>query len=265
MLLARPRLSWERGAPVPVAQTYCQWHLGDQLIHLNFLRRAAYLNPDTLFEHCCPSEQMAQLEGMVVGLSNVRLHSLERKSLSAVDAWKNREGRFFASPLRISWVKFHLEHFHLLANLLRIRNPIQRETDLLLDYPDKVEGPDLDVLIINSEPKSGQFPNYSDAKFDALIQRLANRGLRVFCTGTTPERRAVQTWPRNLLEIGTLSRKARLVAGTATGPLWATLRPSTRVQKWLVGLDCQGEQLDLPGVAQFQTMDQLTAAVLRSL
>lgn len=54
-------------------KTFCDYHLGDNLIHLNFFRRLAVANPNSNFIHAAPAEQVWQLKKVVSDLGNCRV------------------------------------------------------------------------------------------------------------------------------------------------------------------------------------------------
>lgn len=70
------------------------------------------------------------------------------------------------------------------------------------------------IMVINSDPKSGQCPGYSSSEMDALIVRLQDKGHSV-C--------AIEKADLSLVQIGALSIHSKLILGCATGPWWPTV------------------------------------------
>ena len=52
--------------------TFNEWHLGDNLVHLNFLRRLAVEHPDFQFIHACRIDYHEPLKPVVWPLTNLR-------------------------------------------------------------------------------------------------------------------------------------------------------------------------------------------------
>lgn len=206
--------------------TYNSYHLGDNLIHLNWLRKVALIERDKAFRHYCPSEHLPQLFDVIEGVENLELAPLEQKPESAVDSWINADGAWDDATLRLNWVFFQLRHFRLLAQKLEVHNPAQSRTDLLFDFPelarDNILSRPFDVLVVNSRPNSGQFPLYSVENFHKLVALLNERHLQ--CVTTLPTGLCPATIDVGLRvgQIGALARHCKLVVGVDTGPMWPT-------------------------------------------
>lgn len=206
--------------------TYCDWHLGDQMIHLNWLRRVALRHPDKSFAHGAPAGYLAQLYPLVLDVPNIMLCSTPLQG--AVDVWKNRRGDFYNHPLRNDWVRYHLQFFAELARDLDVDNPVQTSDDMLFDYPALLERDfgSYDCLVVNSRPQSNQFRSFNDTAFDILVKSLLARGLSVITTGPNftgaPSTLGAFNAPLSVTEIGALSRNVKAIIGVPTGPIWAT-------------------------------------------
>lgn len=202
--------------------TYNEYHLGDQLVHLNFLRRAAQENPDLEFTHHCHERHHAQLTPL---LEDVPI-SLDGLSIppGAINAWIGHANFFYEHPHRADWVLFHLAWFDRLASVLGIANPIACREDLLFEYP-ALNAPtryDFDYLIINSPPASGQLPDYNPQYFQNLVRNLANEGAKVVTTHPTGLVPCTLEHHFTVTDIGVLSKSVKHIEGVATGPMWTT-------------------------------------------
>ena len=111
--------------------TYNEYHLGDNLVHLNYLRRVCKENPDLEFTHHCNPMHHSQLTPL---LEDVPI-SLQGLSIppNAVNAWIGRDNYFYNHPLQHDWVNFHLEWFDHLSNLLELPSPMACREDLLFE------------------------------------------------------------------------------------------------------------------------------------
>ena len=206
--------------------TYCDWHLGDQLVFLNWLRRVAASTP-VRHVHFAPDEYLPQLREVVEDIHNIELAPLSAKPASAVDVWINRSGDHYTNPTRDDWAAHHIEHFARLARDLGVENPVTTVDDLLFDFPRlrAREYPAFDFLVINSAPHSEQFRGFNAAVFDILVAQLRDRGT-VITTG--PSYTGVPTTLNydgrilTVADIGSLSINCKHIIGVLTGPVWAT-------------------------------------------
>lgn len=203
-------------------ETHNAYHLGDNLIHCNYLRRLAIAYPDVQFRHAAHKAYLHQLREVVEDLPNITLVSLEEAGSESVDVWKNRKGGFIGHSLQADWVGFHLQFFYKLSLELGLKTPLWRSDDLLFDYPLLKEVDAIgviDFLIVNSPPLSGQCQTPGD--FNWLIEPLVRKQYRVATTSPT----AISTmWlgDYTVSRIGGASVRAKCIIGIATGPMWPT-------------------------------------------
>jgi hypothetical protein len=100
---------------------------------------------------------------------------------------------------------------------------------------------DYDVLLINSQPTSGQCLGYSQEEVDELgaeLRRAGNYVLFAQYDGVCPY---------TLAELGKLSWGARLIIGTANGPLWPCYNSRTMEKDRIVFLSPMYLDYGLPG------------------
>ena len=213
--------------------TFNEWHLGDNLVHLNFLRRLAVEHPDCQFVHACRAAYHEQLKPLVLPLTNIQIVPLEGRDPNAVDAWKNHgawtpRGGFTArSPLRKDWVELHLVFFADLARRMGLPTPIHSRDDLLFDYPALRNDAKLpgrwDVLVCNSGAMSGQLPGWKESDWDDIIQRILRKGRSVICT--QPSRTGIPCTAEHGLSVtgvGNVSLRVDKIVGCPCGPMWPT-------------------------------------------
>jgi len=206
-----------------VIHTHCDYHLGDSLIHLNFLRRVAQNHPEKRFIHAAHGVLLPQLAELVADVPNLSLRPLDLRENGSFDAWKARKGGFYNDPERNNWVLYHLQHFERLAADMGIENPVKSPRDLLFDYPALENGTiePFDVLLINSMPFSGQLPGIKPEHFDELIGRLMDSGYSVVATAKSSYSLPC-TQPHSVTAIGSMSMACKYIIGVATGPMWPT-------------------------------------------
>jgi len=202
--------------------TYNEYHLGDQLVHLNYLRKVCEENPHLEFTHHCNAKHHGQLRPLLEGVA-IELQDLYTPP-GAINAWIGHANFFYEHPHRADWVQFHLAWFERLSSVLEVPNPIACREDLLFDYPELkgLATPHYDYLIINSPPQSGQLPDYHPDFFIKMAQNLKNEGKSVITTMPTGVCENTLDMGFTVTDIGALSRNVDHIVGVATGPMWTT-------------------------------------------
>lgn len=242
-----------------VYESYNEFHLGDNLIHLHFLRKMALAYPEHQFIHAAQECHLPQLREVVEDMATIKLIRIEDRSALAVNVWKNagagtpRGGFWENHPQRRHYGNFHVLWFDHLAVKMGLESPIGKPEDLLFDYP-RLKEPlglgcdpfdteytwrEIDFLIVNSRPCSGQLRAFDRIEyFNALIEELS-RGHRVVCTDTNPELdaqemrsrktlRCTRDYNLTLTSIGELSNRCKVIIGVSTGPMWPTMNVFNR-------------------------------------
>ena len=202
--------------------TYNEYHLGDNLIHLNYLRKVCQQEPSLDFVHYCSPQYHKQLSPLCEGVS-ILLQDLSIPP-GAINAWIGRDNYFHNHPLRRHWAQFHLDWFDHLSNLMELSSPIACKEDLLFDYPALKEPLDIefDLLMVNSVPQSGQLPDFSHDFFKKRVMELTNEGLKVITTAPTGVAPCTLDSGFTVTDIGRLSQCCQLIEGVDTGPMWTT-------------------------------------------
>jgi len=229
-------------------RTHNAYHLGDNLVHLHFLRKVALANPDREFVHAARWQYRRELEPVVTDIPNLKLSELDHDPFykypfddskgfhhvaihrgykswgneKSVNAWRGADGFWYAHPDRNDFVKFHLEAwFPLLCERMEVENPMRTPADMLFDYPAlQMPVPDLvpfDVLVINAPPGSGQFEAFNAAELDRIICELEFNKVKVVATGSG--------FPKphfSVTQIGQMSFHCHTILMVSTGPSWPT-------------------------------------------
>lgn len=263
----------------PTLFTKNDFHLGDNLIFLHLLRALAKQRPGQRFVHFCHACHHVQLQEVVDDLPEIILQSFEspyweKHHKDAIDTWKNSDGAWESSPLRWDWSAYTLWHHGVIARKLGFHPPFTCREHLLLDYPalEKDVWSDhhllnlnYDVLVVNSEPCSGQFSpmaQHGSGYLNPLIEKLTEK-MTVITTSPTTFCDSTDKVSENGLsvsEIGSLSRRCHHVIGVMTGPFWACLnthRHHYHEGQRTVALLNNGENLNLPFVEQRASVEEL--------
>lgn len=217
--------------------SHCDFHLGDNLIHLHFLRKLAARYPDERFVHAVHLCHTAQLREAIEDIPAIQLDNIEELQkadgarcrliasqtlgfdhIESRDVWKNAGGYWQGHRLKNNYSGFYIEWFRRLAGLMGLESPFNLPGDLLFDYPAildpergaanaNLRGPDF--LLINSQPCSGQCRAYDRVEyFDPLIETLLKKNYRIAIT----QKSALQT----------IAHEGPLPEGAEGGTLYCT-------------------------------------------
>lgn len=200
------------------------FHLGDNLLHLHFLRKLAAAHPEDHFIHAAQEGHLWQLCDLVADVPNLSLIAMKDAAPGCINAWRGGGGWFYRHPARNDFVRVHLDWFALLAKRMGYESPIKCAADMLFDYPAlKVtwDAPQDCVLVVNSRPLSGQWTGFSSDLFDQIVSQLRSAGHHVITTNPAPDGRSVTN-------IGQISQHCRAIVGVATGPIWPTFNAWNR-------------------------------------
>ncbi len=214
-----------------ITRTHNAYHLGDQIVHLHFLRKVALANPYRKFIHAAQWQYLKQLQDVVADVHNIELTDFNYTTPSdSINAWRGDNQFWYSHPDRLDFVKFHVEAwFPYLAEKMDVENPIKCQTDMLFDYPaiaasPLLTHPSFDVLLINSAPGSGQFTGFNEWELGRLGSEIAEKGFSVISTAATPSGKIPCTADQNLsvTQIGHLSLHCHTILMVSTGPSWPT-------------------------------------------
>jgi len=202
-------------------QTYNEYHLGDNLIHLNYLRRLSYTTDEPMVHHCNTALHRQLLP--VIADTAITLADLYIPP-NTVNAWIGANNYYYNSPRQADWVQFHLDWFDHLSNILGVSSPIACREDLLFEYPLLNEPlyAEFDYLIINAAPASNQLPKYTPEFFNNRVRDLLNAGHTVITTNPTGMCTSTLEMQMDVTRIGALSKGCKFIEGVATGPMWTT-------------------------------------------
>ena len=136
--------------------TFNALHLGDNLVHLHFLRALAKAHPEIHFIHGAPDQHLAQLYPVWQDQPNLTVQSIALTGQGAINGWCGAGDWWYQQPSTQNWCAAMLRWQDHLARLMGLDNPIRTVSDMLFDYPalraPVADGGDHPILIINSPP-----------------------------------------------------------------------------------------------------------------
>ncbi len=207
--------------------TYIEYHLGDNLTHLCYLRRLAGYYPNTNFKHYCKIEYISELNFYIADLNNISINPLESRTLGATNAWKNHQKYWEGHSVKNMFHIFYREFYNQLSEKLGLINPMLDESDFIFD--EKIiwqalkdrDFKSYDWLVVNSTPLSSQFTDVNN-ELDKFCIELAKTN-SIITTKKVASIPCTVDLNMNLLEIAGQSMSTKYQLMISTGPSWLIL------------------------------------------
>jgi hypothetical protein len=233
-----------RGGDQPkIFHFYNKFHYGDNIVNLKFF----FVNAKILKERNIQIhyyydnvyiKDIKELERYVDPVV-VYLHPLSEKPESAIELWM---GTPINNITYGNTDKYFNEFYKQILKYigldnLQIDTSLYQKEDYLLDIYKKLDPKfqDIDVLLLNNEPSSGQF-EFDKTKFDELANRLLSKKLKIVVLKPVGDIPSTNTAGLLLQDIGAISTHARYIVGTDTGALIPCFNIHTKqyVKKWII-------------------------------
>jgi hypothetical protein len=202
------------------------YHLGDCLYQLHYLIRhwRASFQSSTLY---CNPDYHDELSAFIPIGYDIRLADIEDKAEDSINCWIGHEEFHTSHPNWHDYPSFYVDFFKHLSKKAGIRSPIVQKGHMLFDSPEihrrRIPKTHYDFLIINAQPKSGQWP-HNESQFLNLITSLRNARKRVITTHPC----GIQNVPATIhlgykiIDIAKLSTQVQNIIGIDTGPMGST-------------------------------------------
>lgn len=249
-------------------KTFNEFHLGDNLIHLNYLYRLSRLYPDLTIEHYLNINYIHELRNLIPNSSNISLFDIESKPSCSVNSWIGFDGYYYNSPLQGNWVDFHLDFFKNFSVILGVKNPIINDVDLLFDFPILENfnfSKKYDFLIVNSKPLSSQISDFDEDFLNNLIKELIFKGYTVAATHPNGIVESTIEKGYGLLQVGQISNNCQAIIGVPNGPMWLTFNKFNQNQVMLRLAWLSRQQLYLGSNCHTCVSGEHISAVLKHL
>jgi len=213
-----------------IIEFYNEAHLGDNVYHLNFLRKLVHLTDDN-FVYYVKSDYLDELNKHILGYEDsISLRSLNERRSTAINAWIGEI--YYQHPNKFMYDKFYIDWFNYLTNKIYNKD---MNIDMYSDYlllSAKVPG--YDILVVNSIPYSGQFEKQTEL-LDDVIKKLSKR-YHIITTKKVDDIECTLDKELSLLDIGVLSVNSNNIIAIDTGPHSVCINKWTmqNVNSWIV-------------------------------
>lgn len=231
---------------------YNEYHLGDSVFHIMFLRKLCRLVDDNFIYYVNPA-LLPELNKHLLGyLDRIELRDIKFRTPTAINAWVgeiyyNHPGRYIFDTFYIDW------HNYLTEKLYNKKFDL----DIISDYPllastGKYQA---DILFINSVPNSNQFEN-NTSLLDSTIQQL-NVHYRVITTKKVEGVVCTMDKGMSLVDIGALASDSKNIIAINTGPITCCINQwaLANVQSWIVA--AHNHTYSFPNVTNVRNIPEL--------
>jgi hypothetical protein len=204
--------------------THIEYHLGDNLTHLQYLIKSSYLYPSVKFNHYLNPKYIKELQPCIRDIKNIELFNIYKKPFFSKNAWKNYKNFWVQRDKTDSFTDFYIKYFNSLSKRLGINNPVLSRSDFIFDNPPIVDSKKYkryDFLVVNSDPLSGQLKFIPD-DLERLIIELSKK----YSVITTKKIKGIDStldYNYNLNDIAIQSMYCQYHVMIATGPCWLVL------------------------------------------
>ena len=209
---------------------YNEYHLGDNVFHLTFLRKLSRLVDDN-FVYYVNTNYLPELNKHLLGyMDRIELRSLEHRTPTAHNAWIGEI--YYNHPNKFLYDKFYVDWFNYLTNKIYGKS---FNIDMVSDYPMLASSsPRADILFINSVPNSNQFEN-DTSLLDDVIRKLNSR-YRIITTKKVNGVECTLDHSMSLVNIGALASDSKNIIAVNTGPISTCLNKWTlqNVESWTI-------------------------------
>lgn len=226
-----------------IHHTYNTFGMGDNLIHLQFLRRMSAKYPDHQFIHACghggnPAWDFPQLQETVEDIPQIEVVKFSARE--GIDSW-----RFLPDfKQRRDFCGHYIERFRDIARQMGLESATNCTDDMIFDSP-SIKKPtplskEWDFLVVNVKPCAGQFDvaKTVDDYLDPLIQRIVASGKTVCCVNPTKHGVPATTdLGISVSGIGNIACSSKHIVMIAVGCSWLTYNPWAKPETRIILID----------------------------
>jgi len=256
------------GGADKVFSFYNKFHYGDNILNLKFL----YNISNELKKHNIKikyyydnvyNKNIDELQ-RYIDSDVVSMHALSKKPNDAIELWM---GNNIDNTPHYNYHDFD-KYFNLfyknILNILELNNlnintSLYQKEDYLQDIYNNIDKKyhNLDILIINAEPKSIQL-NYNISKMDAMCIKLANKYNVATTTYVNNSIKCTFSDDLKMQDIGAISTHAKYIIAVNSGPICACFNEATKnsVKKWII-LEKKNFKYDDINYTLIKSMDEL--------
>jgi hypothetical protein len=216
-----------------------QYHLGDCVFMMIYLQHIKdfIINTGRRIKFYINKNYIDQIREFIPN-ENVTLHPLEEKPAQVHDVWIAHSFHFLDNQK--NFLPFMTKHSNRLADEIfkapKMETFVYTDADLDTRYSrlDPAKYHDVDFLIINSKPQSGQL-EYDEAAWNSIVEDLG-RLYKVVTTLKVGNIPCTLDDKLSIKDIAAISTRAKNIIAINTGPLIGCFNSAAlkNVQKWYI-------------------------------
>ena len=249
---------------------YNRFHYGDHILNLKFLYNISNIlkEKNILVHYYYDTEYIKNRDELdrYVNSETVTLHPLQEKPPTAIELW-------MANPIDGTDLNDFERYYNLLYKKIlhhlglqdvSIDTSLFQKEDYLLNIYNNLDSKfkDVDVLIINAEPKSNQF-DYDKVKMDELCIKLAKEFKVVTTVEVNSSIPSTLKSGLKMQDIGAISTHAKYIIAVFTGPTKSCLNihAKNHVKKWFM-FDKRDYRFNSIPYTMIHSMDEIDKIVI---
>ena len=226
-----------------IVHFHCRFHYGDNIANLKFFYNiAAKLKENNImiyYYYDNNQNKNANEFERYVDNDTLTLRLLAERPSDSVELWMGMDiDGVGHGDFDVYFPKFYMR----ILTVLNMQNQgidvsLYQKEDYLLDIYNKLDNKykDLDILVLNSQPHSGQFASYNTDTMNAMCRKLATKYRIATSSPADDSIPCTMSDGLAIQDIGAISTHAKYVVAVFSGPLTACFNKYSKdhVKKWI--------------------------------
>lgn len=213
---------------------YNDWHLGDCVLHLYYLRALEDYGYEHTYDFYVRPEYISELQTQITGYKNIRILPRQYAPSNSINSWINVNNYFFNDILSWDYNNFYIRWFGYLSEKIGLINPVKSMVCKYKEIINNIPKDSWDILYINSEGFSNGYI-YNKMQYDELANLLEKK-FKILTTHKIDGFECTRDYNWNLLQIAGASINCKYVIGNNTSPIHLCFNKWTlpNIKKWFV-------------------------------
>ena len=227
-----------------VVHFHCRFHYGDNIVNLKFFYNISQkLKENNIMIHYYydnnQNKNAVEFQ-RYVDADTVTLRSISETPPESIELWMGME---IDGVGHVDFDVYFPKFYTRILTALNLQDQgidvsLYQKEEYLLDIYNRVDDKykDLDILILNSQPHSGQFPTYNIDTMNAMCRRLATKYKIATSTYVDDSIPCTFTDGLAIQDIGAISTHAKVIVAVFSGPIIGCFNQyaKERVKKWIL-------------------------------
>lgn len=205
------------------------YHLGDCIYALHYFNKLCSVKDGFSINFYVNPVYFSELREWNKHTGRINLLNINYKIPNSIDTWIGKDNFYYEHMYKVTdFDEFYRMFFEKFSKENSFPVVIKDKIDTFLDNDKIVENKiymgDIEYLVVNSDPMSGQVDKEDLNKFNKLIRFLRNRGTVITTKKTDIEGvLCTQDYSMSLMDIAKLSLRCKNIIGVHTSPMIVAL------------------------------------------